>query len=824
MAATTDPVLPGVPTGLQVVSRGPDALTLSWRAPDYNGGADIAGYRIEGLQAGGQWTVVRENTGSTATTYQHGGLEPASTWHYRVSAINKAGAGEASEIASGTTDPVAPDPPTDLRAEADGTSQINLSWVEPVYNGGANVTGYRVEVSDNAGSSWITLVEHSRSTTTTYQHAGLPPASTRHYRVSAINRAGSSEPSRAASATTDATVPEHPVELRAAAVDHTQIDLTWESPNFDGGAAVAGYRIEYSEDGGATWTYLSENTESLKTDHSHTGLRPATTYHYRVSAINEIGVGRATVPVSARTLATVPDAPVDLEAIASAPTQINLVWRKPVYDGGAVVTSYRIEVSEDGEAWIDLESSTGTNTTAYSHRELRPGSTRHYRVSAINEAGMSEPSNEASASTDDPVERAERVNAAILPKFAAAVTSGIVEMISGRVAAVAEGRADHTRGANLRPSRGAGLRDVMNGSSVSRSLGGGVATWASFQLTTMGEPNATAVQWEGDMTSIHVGSDIRLPKNLLAGLSASRASGRYDFADITGAREVAGDYETRMTNFTPYVAWTPQDRISLWAAGSYGRGDVEVDDEVEGMRGSNTTMLTWAAGLVSRLLSNGSGSLSIRSEGWSSKVEVDQSEQINSLTFDVRRLRAALEWAQTNRFDSGHEVSLLLNGGMRYDMNEGVEDVNGMELGGGLRYRSPSTKVKVDGSGRMLVAIDSDYEEWGIGGMVQIDPNDDQGLAVSLNTSYGNATSGVQSLWDNGITSLSAQQRARLTLQTEYRIPARKTTPYGRMDFVGGQQRLVLGTRFQRLLDLLFEGTYSKEGVGWALKGGLSFD
>ena len=825
VSATTDPVVPGVPTGVQVVSRGPDVLAVSWRAPEYNGGADVTGYRIEGRQGGGQWTVVTENTKSAATSYHHRGLMPASTWEYRVSAINQAGAGEASEVASGTTDPVAPDPPTDLRAEADGISQINLSWAEPAYNGGARVTGYRVEVSDDAGSSWITLVQDTRSRAGTYQHAGLPPASTRHYRVSAINRAGTSEPSRVASATTDATVPDHPARLRAVAVDHARIDLAWEAPGFDGGAAVTGYRIEYSRDGGATWIDQTENTRSRKTNHSHTELVPATTYHYRVSAINEMGVSRATDPVSARTHATVPDAPTALEAIASEPTRIDLVWRAPEYDGGAAVSSYRVEVSDEGDAWTDLESSTGTNGTAYSHTGLRPGATKHYRVSAINEAGMSDPSNEAFASTDDPVERTERVNVAILPRFAAAVTSGIVEMVSRRVTAVAEGRADHAGGVNLRQNRGAGLRDLLNGSSVSRSLGGGVATWASFRLTSMGEPNASAVQWDGDMSSVHVGSDIRLPGNMLAGLSASRASGRYDFTDNLDAREVAGSYETRMTNFTPYVAWMPRDRISLWAAGSYGRGDLEIDDEIEGMRGSNTTMLTWAAGLSSRLLSNGSGALSFRSEGWSSTVETDQSVQINGLAFDVRRIRAALEWAQTNRFDNGHEVNLLLNGGMRYDMNEGVEDVNGMEFGGGLRYRSPNRRVKLDGRGRMLVATDSDYEEWGIGGMIQIDPGDDGGLGVSLNTSYGNATSGVRSIWDNGIASSArSPQRGRLALLTEYRFPALRTTPYGRMDLAGGQQRLVLGTRFQSLLDLLFEGTYSRDGAGLALKGGVRFE
>jgi len=43
-------------------------------------------------------------------------------------------------------------------------------------------------------------------------------------------------------------------------------------------------------------------------------------------------------------------------------------------------------------------------------------------------------------------------------------------------------------------------------------------------------------------------------------------------------------------------------------------------------------------------------------------------------------------------FEGGHEVGLLVNSGARYELNEGVDDVNGMEVGGGLsvdRCRPP---------------------------------------------------------------------------------------------------------------------------------------
>ena len=435
--ATTDAVVPDAPTGLTAEANGASEIDLEWRVPDYTGGAPVTGYRIEVFKENeGQWRVLEENTRTAATEYTHRGLEPATRWHYRVSAINSAGAGPPSRMADATTDPVVPDAPTALIATANGSTLIELQWRAPDYDGGARVTGFRIEVSENAGATWTDRVADTRSAATAYPDGGLLPGTTLHYRVSAINAAGVGEPSNVAFATTEATVPDPPTGLAATARDHSQIDLKWSVPDFDGGSRIRGYRVEVSENG-RDWTDLAANTGSTNTFHAHTGLPPATTRFYRVSAINEIGVGRQSNVASATTDATVPDPPTNLVATAASPTRIDLSWAAPEYDGGAPVTSYRIEVSPDGSVWGDLETSTGEAHTSYSHTGLPPGSTRHYRVSAINTAGTGMPSNVASASTDDPVQRAGRVNEAVLPHFAAAMTTSTLSAIAGRVEALA---------------------------------------------------------------------------------------------------------------------------------------------------------------------------------------------------------------------------------------------------------------------------------------------------------------------------------------------------------------------------------------------------
>ena len=117
------------------------------------------------------------------------------------------------------------------------------------------------------------------------------------------------------------------------------------------------------------------------------------------------GYGSKTASVSVSvtdddTALTVPGAPRNLRATADGQTQINLSWNAPTDDGGASITGYRIEVSDDsGSNWSDLDSDTGSSIRTYSHTGLSAGTTPHYRVSAINAVGTGGPSNVATTTS-----------------------------------------------------------------------------------------------------------------------------------------------------------------------------------------------------------------------------------------------------------------------------------------------------------------------------------------------------------------------------------------------------------------------------------------
>ena len=208
-----------------------------------------------------------------------------------------------------------------------------------------------------------------------------------------------------------ATAPGAPTGLRASANGATQIDLSWTAPANDGGSAISAYKIEVCAQATAAacdtepeWSTLTGRVAPATT-YAHTGLTAGTTRHYRVRAVNSVDEGAASAVASATTTAA-PGAPTGLTARANGPTQIDLSWTAPANDGGSAIVAYKIEVCAQATAAAcdtDAEWSTLTGrvapATTYAHTGLTAGTTRHYRVRAVNSVDEGAASAVASATT-----------------------------------------------------------------------------------------------------------------------------------------------------------------------------------------------------------------------------------------------------------------------------------------------------------------------------------------------------------------------------------------------------------------------------------------
>ncbi len=87
--------------------------------------------------------------------------------------------------------PITPGAPTGLTVSIRSETALDLSWTAPSNNGGASITGYKIE-RQTSGGSWSTIVANTGNTNTTYRNTGLTTNTQYGYRVSTITVAESS--------------------------------------------------------------------------------------------------------------------------------------------------------------------------------------------------------------------------------------------------------------------------------------------------------------------------------------------------------------------------------------------------------------------------------------------------------------------------------------------------------------------------------------------------------------------------------------------------------------------------------------------------------
>ena len=275
---TPTPTIPNAPINLTATAVSSSQINLSWT--DNSDNED--GFKIERKTELGSYSPLAE-VGAGVDNYSDTGLDPDTTYYYRVRAYNDAGDSAPAED-NDTTLPepgIPPNPPTNLIATAVSYSQIDLSWDD----NSDNEDGFKIERKTGAGGTYSQIATVGPNVTT-YPDTGLIPCTTYFYRVMAYNAAGNSAYSNVASATTPdlAGCPCPPTNLTATAVSSSQINLSWEyiSNNEDR------FKIERKTGAGGTYSQIEDVGPNVTT-YPNTGLNPDTTYYYQVRAYNDAG-------------------------------------------------------------------------------------------------------------------------------------------------------------------------------------------------------------------------------------------------------------------------------------------------------------------------------------------------------------------------------------------------------------------------------------------------------------------------------------------------------------------------------------------------------
>ncbi len=257
------------------------------------------------------------------------------------------------------------------------------------------------------------------STTNYYSSTGLQPSTKYYYKVAAVDSAGNigslsnSKYGKTKSITgsTQDKPPKQVTSLTVSSVSSTELGLKWtanKESDFSHYNIYIGSKSSFKVSPGDTPPTGTSTTNS----YSSTGLKPSTTYYYKVAAVDKTGhIGSLSSTKSGKTKPgtgngndTTPPAQVTgLTVSVQSSTQLNLDWNANTESDFNHYNIYR-GTSSGFTVNPGVTQPVGTSkANSYSNGGLNPSTTYYYKVAAVDNGGNIGPlSSERSATTAIP--------------------------------------------------------------------------------------------------------------------------------------------------------------------------------------------------------------------------------------------------------------------------------------------------------------------------------------------------------------------------------------------------------------------------------------
>ncbi|XP_077517997.1 cell adhesion molecule Dscam1-like isoform X2 [Amblyomma americanum] len=201
--------------------------------------------------------------------------------------------------------------------------------------------------------------------------------------------------------------PDKPRGLEATQTTSRSVTLSW-SPPYSGNSPVIKYLLEHKAREGS-WERDSHLTAIESTDFSHVagGLRPKTSYEFRLRAENAIGLSDPSEVLVVATEEEAPSgAPRDIKVTPTGSRSLHVSWKPPLDEEShglvqGFYVGYRVGESKESFAYKTLESSSSSPIQLCDLTDLRRSTRYSVVVQAFNAKGAGPTSEEVFAQTLD---------------------------------------------------------------------------------------------------------------------------------------------------------------------------------------------------------------------------------------------------------------------------------------------------------------------------------------------------------------------------------------------------------------------------------------
>ena len=286
------------------------------------------------------------------------------------------------------------------------------------------------------------------------------------------------------------------------------------------------------------------------------------------------------------------------------------------------------------------------------------------------------------------------------------------------------------------------------------SAGGGAisngAIWGSAHYRRLnGEAEAVAldnapqIDWEGDVSGLHLGVDFEVADNILVGAAVSQSNAEMNYETLdAGGKVEKGDYEITLSGLHPYINWRFGE-TNLWASLGYGEGDVTItpENQTQVKAVSDVNLVALGVGVSDEI----NPRLQLRLEARAAEIDIEGNDERTILQqdLDTNTARVLVKWHDANtRLDNR---AAFVEIGLRHDDGDGDTGA-AMETALGWNYLGDRTTLEAGAHG---LFGRKNYNEWGAYGNFRVSGGvDGQGFALRIRPSYGEEAGEFGRVWN----------------------------------------------------------------------------